>query len=61
VKPSHPAGPGSAPFDFSKAPLLVIWETTRSCARACAHCRADADLTRDPRELSTEEGKALID
>jgi radical SAM protein len=49
------------PFDFSKAPLLVIWETTRSCALACAHCRADADSTRDPRELSTAEGFALID
>ncbi|MDE2490598.1 MAG: radical SAM protein, partial [Elusimicrobia bacterium] len=56
---AHPRRP--APFDFSKAPLLVIWETTRSCALACSHCRADADLTRDPRELSTAQGKDLID
>jgi AdoMet-dependent heme synthase len=42
-------------FDFARAPLLVIWETTRSCALACAHCRADADLRRDPRELGTAE------
>jgi len=49
------------PFDYAKAPLLVIWETTRSCALACAHCRADADQTLDPRELNTDEGKALID
>ncbi|NNN05749.1 MAG: TIGR04053 family radical SAM/SPASM domain-containing protein [Elusimicrobia bacterium] len=49
------------PFDFSSAPLLVIWETTRSCALSCAHCRADADLSRDPRELSTDEGFKLID
>ena len=49
------------PFDFSKAPLLVIWETTRSCALACAHCRANADATRDPKELSTAEGFKLID
>jgi AdoMet-dependent heme synthase len=48
------------PFDFAKAPLLVIWESTRSCALACDHCRADADLRQDPRELSTAEGKALI-
>jgi AdoMet-dependent heme synthase len=47
--------------DFAKAPLLVIWETTRSCALACAHCRASADMRRDPDELSTTEGKALID
>jgi len=57
----HPAGAATAPFDFAKAPLLVIWETTRSCALACAHCRADADLTLDPLELTTEEGLALID
>ncbi len=49
------------PFDYSSAPLLVIWETTRSCALSCAHCRADADLTRDPRELSTADGFRLID
>lgn len=56
---NHPAMP--APFDFSKAPLLVIWESTRSCALACDHCRADADLRVDPRELNTAEGKKLID
>lgn len=48
-------------FDFSQAPLLVIWETTRSCALACAHCRADADLTRHPGELTTGEGYHLVD
>lgn len=50
-----------APFDFAKAPLLVIWETTRSCSLACAHCRANADTTVDPNELTTAEGFALID
>lgn len=55
------AAPQPAPFDFSRHPLLVIWETTRSCALACAHCRADADATIDPRELNTAEGRALID
>lgn len=48
-------------FDFTQAPLLVIWETTRSCALACAHCRADADLTRHPGELTTGEGYHLVD
>ncbi len=47
--------------DFSRAPLLVIWETTRSCALACRHCRAEAELGRRPDELSTAEGLALID
>lgn len=60
----HPgAHPGTlpAPFDFSVAPLLVIWESTRSCALACDHCRANADTTVNPDELTTAEGKALID
>lgn len=48
-------------LDYAQAPLLVIWESTRSCALACAHCRADADLFRHPEELSTAEGRALID
>jgi radical SAM protein len=52
--------PAPAPFDFSQAPLLVIWESTRSCALACDHCRADADITTHPNELTTEEGKNLI-
>lgn len=49
------------PFDFDRAPFLVIWEVTRACALACVHCRADAIPRRDPRELSTEEGLRLID
>ena len=48
-------------MDFNRAPFLVIWETTRACALACVHCRADAIARRDPRELSTEEGYRLID
>jgi len=48
-------------MDFSRAPFLVIWETTRACALACVHCRADAIARRDPRELTTEEGFPLID
>src|SRR5438094_7460995 len=48
-------------MDFNRAPFLVIWETTRACALACIHCRADAIARRDPRELTTEEGFRLID
>jgi radical SAM protein len=48
-------------FDFERAPFLVIWEVTRACALACVHCRADAIARRDPRELTTREGQALID
>lgn len=47
--------------DFNQAPLLVIWEVTRSCELACLHCRAEAIHRRDPQELTLEEGKTLID
>lgn len=48
-------------FDVHDRPFIVIWEVTRACALACAHCRADAITRRDPRELSTENGFALLD
>ncbi len=47
--------------DFDLAPFTVAWEVTRACAFACKHCRADAQHQRDPRELTTEEGRRLID
>ncbi len=48
-------------IDFNQAPLLLIWEVTRSCELACRHCRASAENRRDPRELTTEQGFRLID
>lgn len=47
--------------DFDLAPFTIAWEVTRACAYACVHCRADAQHHRDPRELSTDEAKALIE
>lgn len=47
-------------IDFDRAPFLVIWETTRACDLACRHCRAEAVPHRDPRELTTEEARALM-
>lgn len=47
--------------DFDLAPFTIAWEVTRACAFACVHCRADAQHTRDPRELTTNEAKRLID
>ena len=60
---SHNPANGAMPFqvDFDRQPLLVIWECTRACALACRHCRASAIDRRDPRELTTGEGKALLD
>ncbi len=51
----HAAGP------FEKRPLLVFWEMTKACRLACFHCRADAQLIGGPDELTTDEGRRLID
>jgi radical SAM protein with 4Fe4S-binding SPASM domain len=48
-------------FDTSQRPLVLIWEVTQACDLACDHCRADAEPGRHPDELSTREGKALLD
>jgi AdoMet-dependent heme synthase len=45
---------------FNERPMVVVWEMTRACRLACRHCRAEARPARDPRELSTEEGRGLI-
>lgn len=50
-----------AAADFDRAPFVVAWELTRACAYSCAHCRADAQPRRDPRELDTPEALALVD
>ncbi|WP_231689564.1 TIGR04053 family radical SAM/SPASM domain-containing protein [Bacillus sp. FJAT-27245] len=47
--------------DFNENPFIVIWELTRACQLKCLHCRAEAQYMRDPRELTFEEGKHLID
>jgi AdoMet-dependent heme synthase len=51
----------TSPRPFDRAPFIVIWETTRACALACVHCRAEAVPRRNPGELTTEEGMRLID
>ena len=48
-------------IDFSERPFIAIWEVTQACDLACVHCRASAQPDRDPMELSTDEGKRLID
>jgi MoaA/NifB/PqqE/SkfB family radical SAM enzyme/metal-sulfur cluster biosynthetic enzyme len=46
---------------FDRAPFIVIWETTRACALACVHCRAEAMPHRSAGELTTEEACDLMD
>jgi len=47
--------------DYKQNPFIVIWEVTRMCPLNCLHCRAEAQLHPYPGELTTEEGKKLID
>lgn len=54
------ARPRIADLDFSRQPFVVIWETTRACALACRHCRAEAVPHRHPDELTTDEAKRMM-
>lgn len=47
--------------DFNERPFLAIWEVTQACDLACVHCRAAAQPERHPMELTTDEGKDLIE
>jgi radical SAM protein len=44
-----------------KKPVSVMWESTIACGLKCKHCKASAKTIPDPRELTTDEGKKLID
>lgn len=58
VRPVRPAIPFRV---FSDVPRNVYWEVTIACDLACKHCRAEAQPGAHPEELTTAEGKALID
>ncbi|AUV82306.1 radical SAM/SPASM domain-containing protein [Salinigranum rubrum] len=40
---------------------VVVWNVTKGCNLACKHCYADAEAKRAPGELTTREGKTLLD
>jgi len=48
-------------IDTSQRPFVLIWEVTQACELACKHCRADAEPLRHPDELTTSEGKRLLE
>jgi radical SAM protein len=54
-------GKVQAGLDFNERPFIVIWETTQACDLACVHCRACAQPVRSALELTTDEGRRLID
>lgn len=47
--------------DFSRAPIVVFFETTRACDLACRHCRACAQSLPDPNELTDRQARGLIE
>jgi AdoMet-dependent heme synthase len=53
--------PATARLDLDRRPMLVFWEATRACGLACRHCRADAQTTPVPGELTTAEAERFID
>jgi MoaA/NifB/PqqE/SkfB family radical SAM enzyme len=42
-------------MDFNQRPFTVVWETTRACALACVHCRAERILEEALESLPFEE------
>jgi mycofactocin biosynthetic radical S-adenosylmethionine protein MftC len=42
------------------APICLTWELTYACDLSCVHCLSSSGR-RDPRELSTDKCKAIID
>ena len=47
-------------FSADKRPV-VVWNMTRRCNLKCIHCYSNSDNINYPDELTTEEGKKLID
>jgi mycofactocin biosynthetic radical S-adenosylmethionine protein MftC len=57
------APPGSLVQEFKfglAAPICLTWELTYACNLSCVHCLSSSGR-RDPRELSTDECKRVID
>ncbi|MDG5777247.1 TIGR04053 family radical SAM/SPASM domain-containing protein [Haloarculaceae archaeon H-GB2-1] len=48
-------------IDTDERPFVLVWELTQACDLECKHCRAEAQPDRHPDELTTEEGKRLLE
>ncbi|MDZ7620053.1 MAG: radical SAM protein [Patescibacteria group bacterium] len=49
------------PTDFQQNPLMFYYEVTLACDLVCKHCRASAQESAAPDELTHEQAKSLID
>jgi len=59
--PRAEASSAEAPGEPVFLPRLIAWEVTRSCPLACKHCRAAARNQPYEGELSTDEGRRLLE
>jgi radical SAM protein with 4Fe4S-binding SPASM domain len=57
----HPSGHGGEGRPGKPVPRIISWNTTFKCNLRCAHCYMDAQERESQDELTTEEGKMLID
>ncbi|MBI2877729.1 MAG: heme b synthase [Candidatus Tectomicrobia bacterium] len=59
---AHPGQPAGHPGGQGVyLPRLIAWEVTRTCNLSCIHCRASARLGPYPGELTTAEGRRLLE
>lgn len=48
-------------MSYDDRPFIAIWEVTQACDLVCEHCRACARPERDAGELTTDEGRRLLE
>jgi len=53
--------PGDVPVDAASRRPVVVWNVTSRCNLNCRHCYSGSTLRGSASELTTEEGKALLD
>ena len=59
--PASRRGRGPSQGGDRYVPRLIAWEVTRRCPLACRHCRADARAGPAEGELTTDEGRRLLE
>lgn len=57
---THGANEAKDGVNLDRGPV-VVWNCTRTCNLRCKHCYADSDNNKYERELTTYEGKKLIE
>jgi Fe-coproporphyrin III synthase len=50
-----------APRSARERKPVVVWNVSRTCNLKCTHCYSDSEALAYPGELTTEQGRALLD